>query len=193
MELRPIQFKPYKWLDDAAIFNKRDQRVPIDWIKENANSIALLFTAKGIDKDEIITKFYEMYENVKFVNLPLEVIYIPMDESEEDMIGSYDQQANWFTLKFHDPLVHILKFMYGVTCIPNILVIDPSCNIISYTGVSDLERHGKNAIITWMTDTKSKLRKFNKETEMYGEKWNYLDRGERRESKVDYQRKFSTA
>lgn len=199
MEPMDFQLMPYKWLNEAAIFNKNNEKIPIEWLETNADVIALLFTTYGVDKDGIIEKFYEIYENVKFVNLPIEVIFVTMDETEQDFDRAYESQANWFTLKFSDPLVPVLKYMYEITCLPSLVVIKFDGTIITKHGIVDLETYGKNAVITWVSRTTAikSHRKLSKELNMYGDKWKYMNLVPNATSKPEtlltkkYQRKFS--
>lgn len=179
MSVNPIQFTPYNWLKDAVILNQKYEKVPPVWVIENADVIVLLFTAKGIDREGILEKFYEIYENVKYVNLPIEVINIPMDENKLDAKACFEEQANWFTLEFADLLVPTLKFMYGITCLPHIYVLKNDCSVISTHGIMDLQTYGKNAILTWLSTSSSTKghRKMSKDAEMYGGQWKYLNAG----------------
>ncbi|XP_053617963.1 uncharacterized protein LOC128679614 [Plodia interpunctella] len=185
--------KPYDWLEEAAIYNKRYEQVPAAWFRENADVLVLLFTARGVDKDGMIQKFYTIYETIKIGNLPIEVIYVPMDDTEADMIECYQNQANWFALKFHDPLVHVLKFMYGITCIPHIYVLKIDGTIISTHGILDLVKYEKNAIMTWLStsSTMKQHRKLVNET-VYDTKWKYVVYDSNVDEKKDYHRKFSS-
>lgn len=185
-------FKPYDWLKEATIFNKRMVHVPTSWFLENADVLILLFTSKGTDRNGAIAKFYETYENVKYANLPIEVVYVPMDETAEDMAASYESQANWFTLRFDDPLVHALKYMYEVTCIPRLLVLKVDGTVISSHGIFDLEEYGKNAVITWLSTSASikAHRRLSRETTIYGDSWNYMNADPTRNVKTEYHRKF---
>lgn len=172
----PIEFTPFNWLKDAAIYNQNFVKIPIPWIHENADIIALLFSRKGIDRNNIIKKFYSIYEKVKHENnIPIEVINVPFDETEEDFKESYKEQANWFTLRFDDILVPTLKYLYGITCIPHIVVMKTDCTIISSHGILDLELYGKNALLTWLTTSSSRMkaRSFKAEGVMYGEVWKF--------------------
>ncbi|XP_059055649.1 uncharacterized protein LOC131849573 [Achroia grisella] len=186
-------FNPYNWMDKAVVYNQRYDVVPCEWIRKNTDVLVLLFTARGIDKDGIIVKFYEIYESIKLLNLPIEVIYVPMDETEAEMKQSYETQANWFTLSIHDPLVLTLKYMYDITCIPHIVVLKIDGSIISTHGVIDLEKYGKNAVLTWLSTSAStkKHRKLNKDASMYGEKWNYLNVRPNSSKYDSYRRKFN--
>lgn len=185
-------YKTYKWLDDAQIYNKNNEIISSEWIENNADIVALLFTAQNIDKDGIITKFYEIYENVKLINIPIEVIYVPMDETEESARNCYENQANWFTLKYSDPLIPKLMYLYEVSSIPHLLILKPDGTIISRHGILDLEEYGKNAIICWLPNaTSSKNRRFNKELSMYAQKWTYLQTD--KVKRKAYNRKFSEA
>lgn len=191
--------EPYDWLEDAEIYNKKYEKVPIKWIKENADAVVLLFSAKGVDKDGIIAKFSVIYESVKFGNLPIEVIYVPMDDTEEEMRESYEEQANWFTFMISHPLVHVLRYMYTVSSIPHLVVMKPDGNIISRHGILDLESYRKNAIITWLSTaaTIKSHRRMSQEKDMYGEKWDYYNPTlnvivpEQEHSDYNYKRRFS--
>ncbi|KOB69720.1 Uncharacterized protein OBRU01_16370 [Operophtera brumata] len=187
MNIAPLEFTPYNWLTDAKIFNQKHENVAPGWILENADIVALLFTAKGIDRDGIIQKFYEIYENVKYVNLPIEVIYVPQDLNEADAKASFEEQANWFTLEFGDPLVPTLTYLYGITCLPHIYVLKTDCSVISTHGILDLETYKKNAILTWLSSSSSTIghRKMSKDVGMYGGQWKFMSRVKR-----EFQRKF---
>ncbi|CAG4938665.1 unnamed protein product [Colias eurytheme] len=187
-----MDIQPYNWLKEAHIYNKNNSRIDIEWLTENADAIVLLFTSYGVDKDGILQKFYTIYENVKFINMPIEVIYVPMDEREEDMMSCYERQANWFTLKIYDPLIQVLKHMYGITCTPYIVVIRPDGLTVSTTGIRDLEEYGKNALITWLSNPsrKTKDRKLSKESIIYGKDWKYVGADEKHK-KQEYHRRFS--
>lgn len=190
--MEPSDLKPYKWLHEVSIYNKNGEIVPIQWLEEKADVIVLLFTANNVDKNGVVEKFYKIYEDIKFVNIPIEVIFVPMDDLEEDSIKAYEDQANWFKIKFHDPMVSILKYMYNITCIPHLLVIKIDGTIVSNHGIRDLEEYGKNAIITWTSRNASttKHRQLSKELEMYGKKWKYMN-SDSRKDKADYKRRFS--
>ncbi|XP_047506054.1 uncharacterized protein LOC125050338 [Pieris napi] len=187
-----MDMKPYNWLREAQIYNKKNTKISLEWLTENADVIALLFTSNGVDKDGVVEKFYTIYENVKFINMAIEVIYVPMDENEEDMLSCYEGQANWFTLKINDPLINVLKHMYGITCMPYIVVIKPNGTIVSTTGIQDLEEYGKNALITWLSMSKpvTKERKLSREASVYGDKWMYVGSDEAKK-RQEYHRRFS--
>lgn len=189
-QLNPITLPPYNWLKDARVFNKKFESVPYTWIAENADVLVLLFTSKGVDRNGILQKFFEIYENVKYINMPIEVIYIPMDENAKDMWKCYDEQANWFTLRVDDPLVLTLQYMYEITCLPHLLVQKPDGTMISTHGIQDLEEYGKNAVITWMTTSASMKtgRRMSKDANMYGKTWSYMNSG--LSGKKEYQSRF---
>ncbi|CAB3229822.1 unnamed protein product [Arctia plantaginis] len=185
---------PYNWLQDANVYNKQFFQVPYEWFVNNSDIIIAFFTAKGIDFKGMISKFYETYENAKLVNLPIEVIYIPVDETEDDFKQSYEEQANWFTLKFNDKLIPLLIFMYGISSLPHLMVTRVDGTIISHCGLLDLEEYGRNVLISWLTASSSNKthRRLSKET-MYGPVWRYLtSNGPTNERGPEYRRKFST-
>jgi hypothetical protein len=115
-----------------------------------------------------------------------------MNETEEDMKAGYEEQANWFTLGFHNALVPTLMYMYQISSLPHIYVLKPDCTVISGHGVLDLIKYGKNAVLTWLsTSATSKIqRKMSRDANVYGDTWRFLN-ADAKSSKPEYQRKFS--
>ncbi|KAI5636182.1 thioredoxin-like domain-containing protein [Phthorimaea operculella] len=176
LELPELNLTAFDWLSTAKIYNKKLVPVNGKWIKDNADLIVLLFTSLGVDKDNILEKFYNIYEKSKYLNIPIEVIFFSMDETENDMLDCYDSQANWFLVRYDDVLNATLKYMYEVTCVPQLIVLSSKLEVISRNGIQDLMEYGQNAIISWL-DTPSKTkqnRSFKCEAEMYGPEWRYL-------------------
>lgn len=171
----------YNWLKQANIVNKRFAPIFYKQLQENADIICILFNQLNCDKNDVIQKFYSIYENSKYVNIPIEVINIPLDETEADFRRSFKEQANWFTLKFDDPLVHTLKYMYEITCVPQLRIINIDTTLISRDGIGDIEEYGQNAVITWLPTSASskKHRHFKNDAYMYGPKWIYIDANRR--------------
>lgn len=180
----------YDWLKHANLVNKKEVPITYHFLKENADVICLLFNQYRCDRCGVIRKFYTIYENSKFFNIPIEVIYIPLDETEADFRKSLKEQANWFTLKYNDPLIHELKYMYEVTCLPQLRILSVDATLISRDGIGDIEQYGQNAVITWLPTSASskKHRNFKNET-FYANKWKYInvhrgDSGEGKEAKA---------
>lgn len=167
----------YNWLQQAQVVNKMFAPISYNLLHDNADVICLLFNQLACDRNQIIRKFYKIYENSKYVNVPIEVINIPLDDTESDFRKSYKQQANWFTLKFEDPLINVLKYMYEITCVPQLKIMNVDCTLISRDGIGDIEQYGQNAVITWLPTSASskKHRHFKTDAFMYGAKWNYID------------------
>lgn len=176
----------YNWLQQANVVNKNFAPISYKLLHENADIICLLFNQLDCDREGIIRQFYSIYENAKYVNIPMEVIYIPLDETESNFRRSFKEQANWFTLKFDDPLVHLLKFMYEVTCIPQLKIIGIDSTLLSRDGIGDIEQYGQNAVITWLPTSavSKKHRHFKNDAYMYGPNWDYID-AHRRSSTID--------
>ncbi|KPJ18459.1 Nucleoredoxin-like protein 2 [Papilio machaon] len=140
---------PYNWVDAASVYDKRGERVPADRLRR-ASAIALLFTSRGVDRDGVIARFCRIYQDIRELHLPLEVIYVPMDDTAQDAAASYSEQPDWLTLHFDDTLVHELRYMHEVTCIPQLLVVRGDGAVISSHGISDLEEYGRNAVLSWL-------------------------------------------
>ncbi|XP_075985805.1 nucleoredoxin-like protein 2 [Anticarsia gemmatalis] len=192
LRIRPMEFTPYNWIKEAKIYNQDFVSISYEWLNENADIVVALFSAKGVDYKGLVTKFYETYENAKFINLPIEVINIPTDESKEDMLANYHQQANWFTLQFGDTMISLLTYMYGVTSIPHLMALRPDGTVISHNGLADFEEYGKNVLVSWLsTSSSSKTPRRLSSDGVYGQRWRYVNASDSTDKKPEYHRKFS--
>lgn len=188
----PENFPPFNWIAEAKIYNHNYLRIPVEWITYGVDIIVLYFSLRDTDRpDNIMEKFYELYENARYVNLPMEVINVPMDDNKQDVCISYDDQANWFTLMFNDPLIITLQYLYGITAVPHLVVIKTDGSVVSSHGISDLDAYGKNALITWMSTSSLIInpKRLSKELQMYGPNWRYLTIGSGGAPKRDYKKK----
>uniref|UniRef100_A0A2A4K8B5 Thioredoxin-like fold domain-containing protein n=1 Tax=Heliothis virescens TaxID=7102 RepID=A0A2A4K8B5_HELVI len=190
----PITFTAFNWLKDAKLYNHNYERVTSAWLTDNVDTIVLYFSIRNADRpDNIIYQFYEMYENARYMNLPVEVINVPMDETKENMCIGYDEQANWFTLMYNDPLIITLQYIYAIGSVPHLVVIRTDCSLVSQHGILDVDAYGMNAFITWLSTSASSTtpKRLSKELKKYGPKWKYLTAGVGKTAKPDYRRKFS--
>ncbi|CAH1640609.1 unnamed protein product [Spodoptera littoralis] len=188
----PENLPPFNWIAEAKIYNHNYLKVPPEWITDGVDIIVLSFSLRDIDRpDNIMETFYEMYENARYINLPIEVINVPMDDNKQDMCISYDDQANWFTLMFNDPLIIILQYIYGVTSLPHLVVLKTDGTVVSAHGISDIDAYGKNALITWMSTSALSIqpKRVSKELQMFGPNWRYLSIGAGGAPKRDIYRK----
>ncbi|KAF9797691.1 hypothetical protein SFRURICE_017886 [Spodoptera frugiperda] len=192
----PCKLPPFNWIESAKIYNHSYERVPIEWLLDSADILVLYFSMRNSDRsDNIMTQFYEVYENARYNNLPIEVINVPMDETREDMCISYADQANWFTLMFDDPIIITLQYRHEITAVPHLVVTRVDGSMVSSHGILDLDEFGKNALIAWLSTaayTKPR-KKLSRDTKMYGPQWKYLNAGVGKAESPDYKRNFSRA
>ncbi|KAF9423401.1 hypothetical protein HW555_001210 [Spodoptera exigua] len=184
-----IDLPPFDWLKYAKLYNQRYERISSEWLRQGVDIIVLYFSMNNQGKEHIVHDFYEWYENARYMDIPLEVINVPMDSNIEDMCISYNKQANWFTIMHKDPLIYTLLYMYQVTCVPYIVVIKPDCSIVSSRGVLDLELYGRNPLVTWLSPNSRSItpKAFSKAKGMFGHDWKYITIITKR----DYVRRFS--
>ena len=186
---------PYDWLKEARIYNQNYVKVPNEWFVDSVDIVVVYFSMLNVDRRNIMYEFYEIYENARYNNLPIEVINVPMDDTRKDFYRSFEEQANWFTLRFGDPLILNLQYRYGITAVPHLMVIRTDGTIVSSHGIVDLDEYGMNAIVAWLSTSASTFRpkRLSKELSMYGPKWKYLSIHVGKTEKPDYLRRFSIA
>ncbi|CAH1640608.1 unnamed protein product [Spodoptera littoralis] len=193
MEGCSLDLPPFDWLKYAKLYNHKYEKIPSWWLRQGVDVIVLYFSLNNRDKKHIMYDFYEWYENARFMNFPIEVINVPLDSNIEDMCMSYDEQANWFTIMYSDPLIFTLLYMYDVTCVPHLVVIRPDGTLVSSHGIMDIERYGKNALMTWLSPTANSIppKRFSRVKRMFGQKWRYITIRVGNIKKRYYIRKFS--
>lgn len=141
------------WLIDATIYNHKYEEIPKFWLMDRVDAIVLYFSMRNADRFNIMDKFREIHNNTRHINMPIEVLNVPMDDNEMDMRKSFEDQADWYTLMYDDPLINILKYRYGITCVPYLLVMRTDGTIVSSNGILDLDEYGQNALIAWMSSS----------------------------------------
>ncbi|KAF9423402.1 hypothetical protein HW555_001211 [Spodoptera exigua] len=190
----PSKLPPFNWLENARIYNHSYEKVPIEGVLENTDIIILYFSMRNSYRsDNIIHKFYEFYDFARLRNLPIEVINVPMDETREDMCISYEEQADWFTLMFDDPIIITLQYRHEVSSVPHLVVTKGDGSMVSSHGILDLDEFGKNAFIAWLSQTAYTkfTKKISRDKKKNAQKLNSLNPGAGNVKKHEYITHFS--
>lgn len=139
------------WLKQAKIYNHKYKKVPNTLILDRVDTLVLYFSMLNVDRHNVMSNFCDIYRHTWRIQLPLEVINVPMDENRKDMWTNFDGQPGWYTLGYGDSLITTLQYRYGITAVPHLLVIKLDGTIISTHGILDLDVYGKNALIAWLS------------------------------------------
>lgn len=91
----------------------------------------------------------------------LEIVYIPLDRSEEEFKEHYAQMP-WLALPFRDERIARLKESFKVVGIPILVVVDSVTGFpITTRGRKDIHEQGSKTVTDW-----AKLLKLNREREL---------------------------
>ena len=81
----------------------------------------------------------------------MEVIFISLDESNEDMMRFF-RKMPWYAIIFDDPAIKKLKTDFKVSATPKLVVLDSSGKVIVDDGVKDIKKLGSKAADAWKTE-----------------------------------------
>jgi hypothetical protein len=79
----------------------------------------------------------------------LEVIYVSSDTSLEDFDAFYKTQGGWFAVPYQDDLAEQLRRVFGITNVPNLIVVKKNGDIITKAGRQEIVEKGLNVLVTW--------------------------------------------
>ena len=115
--------------------------------------VALYFGANWCPISRIFTTILaEFYNEIYLENIEkkqLEIIYVPLDKSQEDFDSHYTEMP-WMAYNFGDEKIKALKEKYDVRSIPMIVVLDTDTQkAISIRGRKEVQDHGLQAFEMW--------------------------------------------
>ncbi|KAL0278519.1 UNVERIFIED_CONTAM: hypothetical protein PYX00_000325 [Menopon gallinae] len=76
------------------------------------------------------------------------VVVVPTDDSGDniEVMNSYPQ---WYMIPFEDELRVILRYNFGVTHVPQLIVVRKDGELVTRCGRAEVEEIGINVLITW--------------------------------------------
>ncbi|GLV40158.1 hypothetical protein CBL_03694 [Carabus blaptoides fortunei] len=124
--------------------------VKAEKIISESSVIALFFSASWSKHcNEFIPLLKEIYaENVK-LDYNITIINVPFDEKKGAMEDHFKTQGDWYTILYGDTVATELQWHYGISYIPNIIVLDPEGNVVSRNGIQDVIQYNKNVLVAW--------------------------------------------
>ncbi|GIY67808.1 probable nucleoredoxin 1 [Caerostris darwini] len=138
-------------LSGQQLVNKNRNSVSADDVLKDKDIIAFYFSAHWCPPCRMFTPVLaDFYEETKDKSLPLEIIFVSSDRSE-DALFDYMSEAHgdWLAVPFGSPMVEQLKKKFNVQGIPMLIITKKDGTIVSTNGRSDVENKGANAFKDW--------------------------------------------
>ena len=139
-------------LAGQTLVNKNKDEVSADEALKDKEIIALYFSAHWCPPCRRFTPVLaDFYEETKDNELPLEIIFVSSDESEDGLF-SYMNEAHgdWLAVPFGSPIAEKLGEQFGIQGIPTLIVVKKDGTVVSTNGRADVEQKGANAFKEWM-------------------------------------------
>ncbi|CAH1363693.1 unnamed protein product [Tenebrio molitor] len=139
-------------LQGKQLLNKIKKLIPAEDAMKNKTIIIFFFGAmwcKSPDCKVILQKLKELHKENLRRNMGLEVIYVSSDTSLEDFDAFYKTQGGWFAVPYQDDLAEQLRRVFGITNVPNLIVVKKNGDIITKAGRQEIVEKGLNVLVTW--------------------------------------------
>lgn len=157
-----LTYSMEQMFDQSILIDKTGKRVPIESLRNKY--IALYFSSYwSLLGREFTRELIEVYGKAYELNLPFDVVYISDDDTVEAFYKHYEEMP-WKALAFADCVTKTqLKTYFSVSGIPILVILTPTCEVLTRSGVKDVHRTHLSAVQTWCKGEKVEYPKPNSE------------------------------
>ncbi|XP_030746974.1 nucleoredoxin-like protein 2 [Sitophilus oryzae] len=137
-------------LQGKKVISKDGSFHPVKNVLRNKKIVVYFFSSSAVNRPDLMQKLRTVYqENLKRAT-GIEVIYVSSDIDEAKFKYDYTiRQGPWLAIPFKDPLADELRYFYGVSSLPMLVVVKKEGDIITKNGRQELESLGIDVIVTW--------------------------------------------
>ncbi|XP_054717777.1 nucleoredoxin-like protein 2 [Uloborus diversus] len=139
-------------LKGQQLVNKEKVQVSADEALQDKEIVAFYFSAHWCPPCRMFTPILaDFYEEVRNDDLPLEVIFVSSDRSE-DALFDYMAEAHgdWLAVPFGSNIVEQIKKKFDIRGIPSLVIVKKDGTVVTSNGRSDVEKKGAAAVKEWM-------------------------------------------
>ncbi|KAH6940544.1 hypothetical protein HPB50_000565 [Hyalomma asiaticum] len=136
-----------------TLLRKDGSQHAADDVLKDTSVLALYFSAGWCPACRMFTPVLaEAYRQNK--NRKVEVVFVSNDRSIFAMLHYMRQShANWFAVKYGDPLREELPAKYGVTGVPALVVIRRDGSVVNADARIDVTTKGHRAFLDWLASS----------------------------------------
>mmetsp|Transcript_137 Transcript_137/g.410 ORF Transcript_137/g.410 Transcript_137/m.410 type:complete len:162 (-) Transcript_137:388-873(-) len=96
----------------------------------------------------VVDEFYKAVQSIENKPVSLELIYVSLDYTQEDMVQSLLE--GWFSLPFEHERREQLESKYEVEELPKVVVLSPKGRLLIRNASPDIKSHGVDAYFSWL-------------------------------------------
>ncbi|XP_035229749.1 nucleoredoxin-like protein 2 isoform X2 [Stegodyphus dumicola] len=140
-----------EFITGQTLVRKNRSNVQADDALQGKEIIGFYFSAHWCPPCRMFTPVLaDFYEEIKENDLPLEIIFVSSDRSE-DALFDYMNEAHgdWLAIPHGSPVAEQLKKKFNIQGIPTLVVIKKDGSVITTNGRSDVEKKGAAAFKEW--------------------------------------------
>lgn len=137
-----------EWLSTTKFINKQSNYIQDGHFKDTT-VFALFFSALFDERGDILNTLKQMYTKLKSRRLPVEIIFISKDESEEEMLETFKNHGDWIAIEYTEPVISEFGFIYEICSIPKLIILGKDGSKLSRDGIDDIEKYGIGAVLSW--------------------------------------------
>eukprot|EP01084_Bolivina_argentea_P014271 26664_1 len=121
-----------------------------DRIKGN-DLVAIYFSAHWCPPCRKFTPLLtDVYEEWKEEGTKIEIIFVSSDQNEKSFKEYFEQQGDWLSYPFGSQQGKLLKYKFGVSGIPTLIVINKNGKVIDTKARRIVMQKGPLAVKSWM-------------------------------------------
>ncbi|KAJ8971852.1 hypothetical protein NQ314_000514 [Rhamnusium bicolor] len=137
-------------LEGKKVLTKDGQLHNVSHLLKSKKIIIYYFSASWVQTSVLTEKLKYIYEENLKRNLGMEIIYVSSDTDEKIFRHDYiEHHGAWAAIPFKGIIADELRWMYDITCLPQLVVVKKDGEIITRRGKEELEKLGINVLVTW--------------------------------------------
>ncbi|KFM74094.1 Nucleoredoxin-like protein 2, partial [Stegodyphus mimosarum] len=140
-----------EFITGQTLVRKNRSNVQADDALQGKEIIGFYFSAHWCPPCRMFTPVLaDFYEEIKENDLPLEIIFVSSDRSE-DALFDYMNEAHgdWLAIPHGSNVAEQLKKKFNIQGIPTLVVIKKDGSVVTTNGRSDVEKKGSAAFKEW--------------------------------------------
>ena len=134
--------------------NKSNEVKKVSKIVADNHVTLLLFSAPNSERcTEFLIKLKRVFNKAKESKRSMEIIYVPcgynLIKREEYMDDFNKNHGDWWAMDSHATGSHELRYMFGITYIPAVVVVDSTAYMITLNGWQEIKKLGNDVLKKW--------------------------------------------
>ncbi|XP_024943875.1 nucleoredoxin-like [Cephus cinctus] len=145
--------KSMELLRGNALFNYKQELVMVNDALREIRYLGLYFTAAWCPPCQIFLPLLKsVYERTREAELKFEIIYIPSDYDEDNMLECFTtKHGPWYAIPA-GRVAEALRKKYHVISLPTLIILDKNGQVMTKNGRIEIEEHSDKVLSLWFPE-----------------------------------------